>query len=40
MEDGRYIKDGGWKIYKGWRLEGYIKDGGWKIYKGWRMEDI
>ena len=39
MEDGRYIKDGGWKIYKGWRMEGYIKNGEWKmedgrIYKG------
>ena len=48
MEDGRDIKDGGWKIYKGWRMEDIyrledgkdIKDGGWKIYKGCRMEDI
>ncbi len=29
MEDGKYIKVGGWKIYVGWRK-----------YKGWRMEEI
>ena len=21
LEDGRYIKDGGWNIYEGWRME-------------------
>ncbi len=48
MEDGRDIKDEGWKIYTGWRMEDIyrmedgrdIKIGGWKRYKGWRMEEI